>query len=393
MTVILYKERIRAELERRYKQHPNRLFHALAMEKANRNTLCCVTPGCTSGRGLHGTGMVPFISNHGNLRLYCYACQTTHSAHDLVMAVQGTSFSEADSFLLDLYDHESDERDTMPILNTQDIAASHPSEPLRDCEALSEAYSWSVGYARRCTAWRARQAAALGLPAHALDRPDIGKSYVPDKSGNIACRFRNDGMLPDAGDIVFFNLLHGKPVALKVRHDAEAGYTGRLSRYDQNAGRFILSPCLDSRAFRMCGPCGALCFGHDNIKADTQTVIITEGQTDTLAVDVALKDAGIVNMVSVARDSASHILREDDLAAMANKVIIYCEDPDAAGRLCTQRNMALLQQHGCRVAVWSPSNLGRGASVKDPRELYKLDGGSALVEELLFTLDNPANMY
>ena len=363
----------RAWVEQRFKEKPNRLLVALGVKAARCRGLCCVNPGCMSGRGAHGTGMEPFISNHGNLRFYCYACQSCLSPFDLVMKTRGCDFKDALSFLLQLYRPLDDERDSKTLVQTSDLAVPQPKIPLPYSAALMEVHRQSVLFAQSCHEWRIRQALLLGLPDSALIRPDIGKSFVSTPSGN-------DGNNPLCGDLVFFNLLGGVPVAIKVRHDPAAAYAGYISRFDAEDCSFHLTPYHEqARSFRMCGAANFVCFGHDSIADNTDTVFITEGQTDSLALASALRESGFSNATSIARDSASHVLSYTDLDALSGKRIVYCEDCDSAGRANTAANVFLLKKNNCSVSILSPDQLG----AKDVRELYSKLGADALMNALL----------
>lgn len=365
-------------IEEAFKANPNRLYHALDLSASRKQGLNCITPKCTSGSGTHGTGMMPYLNQDGYLRLKCFACGGHYSPFDLVMNVCGMPFKVASDYLDELYTPEHDERDDRPPVYSGPVYRGHAGEPLLPCEALTEVTTLAVRYNAGNKVWRERQAALLGLPSDALLRDDVGKSYVPLRPG-VKNRFHDDGMDVHKGDLVFISFYQGEPVAIKVRHDGRVGYQGQISCYDAYAGRFQLYPCDKERDFRMRGQAGYVCFGHQHVTDKMDTIVITEGQTDTLAVDVALKDNGCANVVSVARDSASHILQETDLGVLAGKRVVYCEDPDPAGRKCTGENLRRLQDHVCQVVVWASP----GDDVKDPRDMYVKYGSWELISSLL----------
>lgn len=367
-----------------YKENPTRLYNALALDVAPDRHLCCITPGCRNGRGERGTGIRPFITDQGVLCLRCDVCGKCYGPYKLVMVAKGCTFDTADDFLQWLYTTDDGGRfDGDLRVDTTCSPLVRKAAPLVDCIALREMFQWAVRYAQSCTGWRQRQADALGLPEHALLRDDIGKSYTPKKAG-VKFREDNDGMEEEAGDLVFFSLRNRVPVTVKVRHDPAAGYKSKLSYYNANAGRFICMTCEgEERTFRTAGQTGIVCFGMHRVSPATETVIITEGQTDTLAVAEALHQCGCSNMEAVARDSCHHVLSDLDLSFIKGRNVIYCEDPDEAGKLNTRTNTDRLLEAGCRVTLFHPEEY----SAKDPRALFVKYGATALVEAL-FTTNN-----
>lgn len=368
-----------------YKENPTRLYNALALDVAPDRHLCCITPGCRNGRGERGTGIRPFITDQGVLCLRCDVCGKSYGPYKLVMTSKKCTFDTADDFLQWLYCTDDGKQfDGELRVDTTCTPLVRKTAPLVDCPALREVFDWSVRCAFSCPKWIEAQAAALGLPAHALIRDDVGKSYLPMKPG-VRFRFDNDCLDVNAGDLVFFSLRNRVPVTIKVRHDPAAGYKSKLSYYNANAGRFICMPCdATSRTFRTAGQTGIVCFGMQRVSQATETVIVTEGQTDTLAVAEALHQSGCANMEAVARDSCHHIFSELDLAYLAGKNIIYCEDSDDVGKTNTGANSDLLLKAGCRVSIFHPEEHGS----KDPRDFFIKYGATALVEALFSNNNN-----
>lgn len=381
-TTSLTRALSREEVERRFREKPNRLLAALGIQVARVSGVCCCASDCSSGRGAHGTGMKPFMSDHGNLRFFCYACNASYTPYDLVSQVKGCSFHQAACFLEKLYQSEHDERDDAGLVRTDRLLAKRPKAPLQDSPELALNFRKSVLYAQSCHDWRHAQAAALGLPDSALLRPDIGKAFVPQLCSYGDHVEDDDGNDPKSGDLVFFSLLDGVVKTIKVRHEPKAAGGYYVNWYDQENDRFSRSFIREyARTFRMCGEANNICFGLDSITRDTDSVIITEGQTDSLAACSAMQECGLGNVTAIARDSASHVLSEHDLRALAGKHVVYCEDGDAPGRDKTQINLANLKQNSQSVRLFSPADFG----VKDIRALYSNIGASALVDALLTT--------
>lgn len=370
----------REEVESRFRDKPNRLLAALGIQKARVSGVCCCAPGCSSGSGVHGTGMKPFMSNHGHLRFFCYACNASYTPYDLVSQVKGCSFHDAACFLEALYRPEHDERDDARLVRTDRLETAHPKPPLQDTPELALNFRKSVQYAHTCHDWRRAQAAQLDLPDTALLRPDVGKAFVPQLCSYGDHVEDDDGNDPKSGDLVFFSLLDGVVKAVKVRHDPKATGGYYVNCYDQEKDRFTSSFVREyKRTFRMCGKANFICFGLDSVTESVSSVIVTEGQSDTLAVCAAMQERGLGDVTAIARDSASHILSEPDLLALAGKYVVYCEDDDATGRRNTEINLAYLKQRSLSVRLFSPAEHGG----KDIRELYRNIGASALVDALL----------
>ena len=343
---------------------------ALGIRKARTSGYCC--PNCTSGTGSRGTGMELFLTNTEprHPRLKCFACDKCFSCFDLVLAIHPEmKFLEALNFLVNLYTPANDPENDRELLYHHRRAYDLPAPSLVVDDRLLKTYEQAILYRQQCPEWQQRVADSLGLPFEALNRNDIGKSF-----------HGNDGTDPNAGDLVTFNLLNGEPVALKVRHTAGVGYDSYLSMldYSTNAFRFVPSRGQD-RAFRQAGTSGALCFGHDSITEDITTVAIVEGQSDVLAVCAAAQECGITSLTAIGRDSASHILKQEDLSALQGKDIIYCQDNDNAGAGHTEENLSLLHQYSDRVRLWTPTI----NPYKDARAMYNGLGASEFMNNLL----------
>ena len=359
-------------VEKRFWKNPTRLMTALGIRNARIRGYCC--PNCTSGTGSRGTGMELFLTNTEprHPRLKCFACDKCFSCFDLVLAIHPEmKFLEALNFLVNLYTPENDPENDRELLYHHRRAYDLPAPSLVVDDRLLKTYEQAILYRQQCPEWQQRVADSLGLPFEALNRNDIGKSF-----------HGNDGTDPNAGDLVTFNLLNGEPVALKVRHTAGVGYDSYLSMldYNTNAFRFVPSRGQD-RAFRQAGTSGALCFGHDSITQDITTVAIVEGQSDVLAVCAAAQECGITYLTAIGRDSAAHILKQEDLSALQGKDIIYCQDNDIAGAGHTEENLSLLQQYSDRVRLWTPTI----HPYKDARAMYNGLGASEFMNNLLNT--------
>ena len=362
-----------AVVESRFRDDPDRLMSALGIEPASQGTYLCNK--CNSGRGRNGTGMFPHLTGSGLLRFHCFACENSFRPVEGTMSIHPRmSFSDALDYLMQLYapgfaTFQAQRQPRPRTALSARVAKPAPSLELDD--RLFTTYQASVFYREACPDWQQKMADALGLPFSALSRPDIGKAFVDGD---------NDGLNPDAGDLVTYNLLQGKPQSLKVRHVPGLGTRGLVAMLDYaaNVFRFSCNPG-DDRTFRMAGASGELCFGHDSITDATSTVIITEGQSDALAVCAAASACCRADVTAIARDSASHVLKSPDLDALAGKAVVYCEDDDPAGRSKTQENIACLNAHGCKVASWCAAVHG----CKDARDVFRSLGAHALLDSIL----------
>ena len=365
---IIQKKKVFAE--ERFYDNPTRLMTALGIRNARMRGYCC--PNCSSGTGSRGTGMELFLTNTEirHPKLKCFACEKCYSAIDLVLEVHPEKkFLEALDYLVKLYTPKDDPVNDRELLYHHRRAYDLPAPSLVVDDRLLKTYEQAILYRQQCPEWQQRVADSLGLPFEALNRNDIGKSF-----------HGNDGTDPNAGDLVTFNLLYGEPVALKVRHTAGVGYDSYLSMLDYNTNAFRFVPTRgQDRAFRQAGTSGALCFGHDSITEDITTVAIVEGQSDVLAVCAAAQECGITSLTAIGRDSASHILKQEDLSALQGKDIIYCQDNDNAGAGHTEENLSLLQQYSDRVRLWTPTI----NPYKDARAMYNGLGASEFMNNLL----------
>ena len=358
--------------EKKFYANPTRLMTALGIRNARMRGYCC--PNCSSGTGSRGTGMELFLTNTEirHPRLKCFACDKCFSCFDLVLAIHPEmKFLEALNFLVNLYTPANDPENDRELLYHHRRAYDLPAPSLVVDDRLLKTYEQAILYRQQCPEWQQRVADSLGLPFEALNRNDIGKSF-----------HGNDGTDPNAGDLVTFNLLNGEPVALKVRHTAGVGYESYLSMLDYRTNAFRVVPARgENRAFHQAGTSGALCFGHDSITEDIATVAIVEGQSDVLAVCAAAQECGITSLTAIGRDSASHILKQEDLSALQGKDIIYCQDNDNAGAGHTEENLSLLQQYSDRVRLWTPTI----NPYKDARAMYNGLGASEFMNNLLNT--------
>ena len=361
-------------IETKFKANPVRLLSAIGIRPAKQNTYCCIN--CTSGTGDKGTGLYTHLNEQGFRRYHCFGCgYSFRPIAGVIDRHPGMTFNEAVDFLVDLYTPEHD-----PV-NDKDLPTFHnnrrsslPCNPLQVDDQLLATYAESITYRQSCPQWQQNMADALGLPFEALSRPDIGKAFVGA-----------DGINPSAGDLVTYNLLQGIPQAIKVRHQPGIGHPGYVATiaHSCNVFRFTSNPC-DQRTFRMAGSSGDICFGHDTITDATSIVIITEGQTDTLAVCAAASKCGRPDITAIGRDSATHILKKVDLDVLAGKTIVYCEDDDIAGRHRTQDNIDLLTAHNCSVSTWCASCLNS----KDARDAFRNHGAHDLLTSILNTTHN-----
>lgn len=354
-------------VEARFKDNSIRLLTYLGIKPAQYGTFCC--DKCTSGTGTKRTGMYPHHNKKGQLRFHCFVCDNSFRPVEAVMRKHpNMKFRAAVEFLYKFYLPEYDPEYDRELPMASCRFHSFVSRPLEQNDRLIATYAESVSYRMECPSWQQAVADALGLPFDALSRPDIGKAFVADS-----------GRSPDAGDLVTYNLVNKIPHALKVRHIPGIGDSRFVHMLDTNENVFRYTYNDGSRAFRMAGPSGAVCFGHDFVTQDIATVVITEGQSDVLAVCAAAAALGKTDLTAIGRDSASHVLQPIDLDVLAGKRIIYCEDDDIAGRRKTQENIALLESRGCTVFTWSPSADG----CKDARDVYRNLGPHALITSLL----------
>ncbi len=317
-----------------------------------------------------------FTNTKNEPKFKCFACERCFSVIDLVQTIfPKKTYQQTLDYLEELYTPEHDPINDRELPYYSAAYRASQSCSLSCDERLMETYHQAIRYRQLCPAWQQMVADKLGLPFEALNRADIGKSFTG-----------NDGNDPECGDLVTFNLYNGRPVALKVRHTNGVGYPYHLSylNYATNTFHTQFAPIGESRAFRQAGTSGMLCFGHDSITAGTDTVAIVEGQSDVLAVCAAAQQCGITTLTAIGRDSASHILRADDLSALSGKSIIYCQDNDDAGTQNTDKNLGLLKQYCDNVRIWTPSI----PSCKDIRATYISTGATALINNLFNTSVN-----
>lgn len=361
------------QVEKYFKGNPKILMDVLGIQSAKKGTYECTH--CHSGRGPNKTGLHRHTTDNGYVRYHCFSCGHSFRPVEGTMAVlTDFSFSEALDFIIDLYESESD----YPCVSTsrqgeRDVLSNNelkPASALVQDERLINTYQKSVEYRLACPEWQEKVAHALGLPFNALSRPDIGKAFVG-----------NDGFTPTAGDLVTYNLLQGKPQSLKVRHIPGIGLPNQMAALDYRSNQFRFVYNLnDKRAFRMAGNSGELCFGHDTITDATSTVIITEGQSDALAVCAAAAECNRQDITAIGRDSAAHLLKDVDLKVLAGKTVVYCEDDDDAGRQNTVRNLMRLRPICSKVTNWSACHL----HLKDARDVYKNHGALTLLNSIFY---------
>lgn len=356
-------------MEKKFRLNSERLLNALDIRAARTYGFCC--PNCSSGTGPKGTGMQFFITDTTKRpKFKCFACDKCFSAADLVLQVHPEmTFHQAVRFLIDLYTPEDDPiNDCEPKCYHRPMHLYQPLTSLRVDESLMATYTLSVQYRKECPEWQQAVADKLGIPFDALNREDIGKSFV-----------RDDGTNPNAGDLVTFNLLNGRPYALKVRHTEGIGYKGELSFLDYSTNSFRLAPTRgEERTFRQAGNSGELCFGHDGVTDAITTVAIAEGQSDVLAICAAASECHFSTLTAIGRDSASHVLKSADLSVLRGKDIIYCQDADSAGQSHTSDNLGLLTQHCNSVHLWTPS----APNCKDARAVFTAYGAEELLRQL-----------
>lgn len=358
-----------ASIEDYFRDDPERLMDELGIDMACQGTYLCNK--CNSGRGRNGTGMFPHITGDGHLRFHCFACDNSFRPVEGTLSVHpNMSFSEALDFIMGIYSPGySSGNVRRPRSRVSSYQVAKPAPPLVADDRLMATLNAAVNYRIKCHSWQQKMSDALGLPFEALSRHDIGKAFVD-----------GDGLNPDAGDLVMFNLVNGSPRALKVRHVPGIGTRGLVAMLDSSANvfRFSCNPG-DARTFRMAGNSGEVCFGHDFVTDAVSTVVITEGQSDVLAVCAAALLGGRADITAIGRDSASHVLKPIDLDALAGKSVIYCEDADEAGRSKTHDNISLLKAHGCKVATWCAA----AHACKDARDVYRSLGHLGLLNSIL----------
>lgn len=355
-------------VEAHFKENPVRLLTYLNIKPAKQGTFCC--DKCTSGTGFKGTGLFPHLNQKGQLRYHCFNCENSLRPVEALMRKHpDMTFQDALRFLYNFYLPEDDPMHDKELPEAGCIYRSIIAPPLEHDERLIATYAESVSYRKDCPSWQQAVADNLGLPFDALSRPDVGKAFID-----------GEGRTPDLGDLVTFNLVNRVPHSLKVRHIPGIGHDKFMHMLNSNENVFRYSRIYgDERTFRMAGPSGAVCFGHDFVTPNIATVVITEGQSDVLAVCAAAAALGQSHLTAIGRDSASHVLQPIDLDVLAGKRIIYCEDDDIAGRRKTQENIALLESRGCTVSTWSPTADG----CKDARDAYCNLGPHALITSLL----------
>ena len=352
----------------KWDKNPYRLLNALGIKEdgCGQGIVC---PYCGSGSHSHGTGPTAYnAESNGELRFKCHACGENMSPIDLVIYtrhLQPEDIVSAIQYMEEIYEPEVSELDT--YLKGIYYRYSRGYQMLLDDLNVDYVVARTVQARKACPAWQERVAKLLGLPAWALDRPDVGKSSNSE----------SDWADPDFGHLVMFNLEDGHAVAAKVRKvshrfpmvclNASTGMFDRLLKYEDGC-----------HVFRMTGSSGRVCFGHDYVTPGIATVVVVEGQSDVLAVSAALKECGCdTEAVCIGRDASSHILKETDLKVLAGRQVVYVEDNDDAGKQYTAQNVRLLQEGDCSVKVWSAPD-----GYKDPREYYIQNGAAALVNAL-----------
>ena len=365
------------DIQKAWSNNPDRLINFLQLQSdiSGRGIRC---PYCGSGSGDHGTGMQYYDAfSTGYKRLKCFAsnCEANKDPFELVMDLNEDTpdFLSAKQLLAELYLTETSELDDyVPCCAYQSRHIVHTLDP----EQLLPVYEQSVKARKACPAWQARVAALMGLPASALDRPDIGKAYLTFADGST------DAYDETAGDLVTYNLLNGQPQSLKVRYTPQLNSNQDFMLFfnteTKTFGQVKLSSPATTHAFRMAGRSGQLCFGHDFIE-DSELVVIVEGQSDVLAVTAAFQQMGLHNHIAIGRDSSGHKLQVKDLSALYGKPVIYAEDFDTIGGPINTKNLEALHQYRCVTQVWSaPSK-----EIKDPRDFFLTYGAEALVKSLL----------
>ena len=374
---------------RKFAGNPSRLLNALSIEPdgCGRGVVC---PYCRSGTGPHGTGMGLDPYNE-DPHFKCFACGRYASPIDLTILGQHLDEGKSGAalgFIEDLYEPEESEFDH-PVHTIRSGgggygAAEYQVKGLAVDETLMEVYRRSVESRLHCPEWQERFAKALGLPVWALDRPDIGKSFLPRFNAATGA-MEDDGDDSECGDLVTFNLgADGRPVAVKTRFIKGLTYTSHTTWLNPRSNAFegIYLETVDvERTFRLSGRAGELCFGHNTVTDGITTVAGVEGQSDVLAACAAAREAGRKDVTAIGRDNKGHILKPADLDVLRGRDVVYCNDFDAIGDADSERNVELLRGCARSVTVWNaPSE-----EVKDVRAYYLCHGAEALTDSLFNT--------
>lgn len=376
---------------RQFADNPSRLLNALDIQPdgCGRGVVC---PYCRSGSGPHGTGM-GLDPHNEDPHLKCFACGRYVSPIDLT--IHGQHMDEGKSgvaleFIEELYRQEKSEFDH-PALTLRSGGGSygavvHQAAGLEADDTLMRAYGSAVEFRLHCPEWQERFAKALGLPVWALDRPDIGKSFLPRFNAATGA-MEDDGDDSECGDLVTFNLgADGRPVAVKTRFIKGLTYTSHTTWLNPRSNAFegIYLETVDvERTFRLSGRAGELCFGHNTVTDGITTVAVVEGQSDVLAACAAAREAGRKDVTAIGRDNKGHILKPADLDVLRGRDVVYCNDFDAIGDAGSERNVELLRGCARSVTVWNaPAEM-----VKDVRAFYICHGGQALTESLFNSHD------
>lgn len=380
-----WKSRRQAAMSK-FVDNPSRLLNALNIEPDDcGNGVVC--PYCGSGTGPHGTGM-GLNPHNEDPHFKCFACDAYMSPIDLVILSrnmdEGAS-GAALEFIEDLYEPEESEFDrTVHTLHSGGRrygADMNRAKGLEFNTTLMETYSRSVAFRLHSPEWQERLAGALELPVWALDRPDIGKSYLP-RFNEATGVMEDDGNDPACGDLVMFNLdRNGRPVSVKTRFIKGLTYTGHTTWLNPNSYVFE-STRLDSvdveRTFRLSGRNGELCFGHNTVTDGITTVAVVEGQSDVLAACAAAKEAGRKDVTAIGRDNKGHILKPADLDVLRGRDVVYCNDYDAIGSSCSAINVELLRGCARSVTLWNAPD----KMLKDVRAYYLFHGAEALIKSI-----------
>lgn len=364
------------EIQKAWDSKPSRLINFLGMKKDRSGKgICC--PFCNSGSGDHGTGMRYYHApNTKYRRLKCFAskCEVNMSPFDLVMRLHPDAydFQSAMDLLSDLYAPATSKFDDE--VESCICGSGKPKQRVIQASVLPT-YRTSIEGRQACPKWQQRLAEALGLPVSVFDRPDIGKSFWVKPDGSC------DVLIDTCGDMVTYNLVDGVPCSVKVRHTPGLNTYGFIHWYTEYNGHFFphtLHRTNPHHEFRMSGPSGYVCFGHDYIH-DAELVVIVEGQSDVLATVAAFQACGKHSYTAIGRDSSGHVLKDIDLSVLAGKRVIYASDFDTIGSDIDQQNYALLAEAQCSVQCWSAP----AADAKDPRAVYINAGPGELVNSLL----------
>ena len=364
------------QIQEAWGSNTGRLYNFLGL-KLDRSTrgICC--PFCNSGTGDRGTGMSEYDAPNGYVRLKCFAsnCEVNLSPFDLVMRLHPDAydFPSAMDLLSDLYAPETSEYDSK--LQRCTIRSRNPMQKLIP-EEIVPVHADSIKARQSCPLWQHRLASLLRLPVSVFNRPDIGKSFEISPTGV------SDAHDNDCGHMVTYNLVDGIPQCLKVRYTPGLYCSkGIMHYYDPKRASFIRIALHNTDAhhdFRMAGPSGQVCFGHDFIR-DAELVVIVEGQSDVLATVAAFQACGKHSYTAIGRDSSGHVLKDIDLSVLAGKRVIYASDFDTIGSDIDRQNYALLENAGCSIQRWSAPS----ADAKDPRAVYINAGPGELVNSLL----------